>query len=107
MTSSRWFAAAGVMLGILASVTTGLMYGKSRETVVPIRVEATTRVPNTSGPMFPTTYRQDGMTRRQLYAAMAMQGFCAHGMSREPSVFRDDAILSWQIADALIATENE
>ena len=61
-----------------------------------------------SKPAFPThDYPEEGLTKRELYAAMAMQGFIAN--KDRPQYFQpeDDAKWCLKIADALIAALRE
>ena len=51
-----------------------------------------------------STSHQDGLTKREYFAAMAMQGFLSEG---EVSEIKTIAVLSVQMADALIEQLNK
>ncbi len=53
-------------------------------------------------PQYANDLERSGLTRRQLYAAMILQGTASRGI-----LDRQDAIRAWQAADALLATEHE
>ncbi len=60
---------------------------------------------NGNDKVYPTSdCSQDTLTKRELFAAMAMQGLLAHDSDRRIAYIADDAV---EAADALIAELNK
>ena len=53
---------------------------------------------------FPGRFSPSGLTKRELFAAMAMQGICASPFENEADdPIRSDALMAVRLADALLA----
>jgi hypothetical protein len=58
-------------------------------------------------PKHPYSYSDSGLTKREYFAAMAMQGICANSSLAERSSYNSFAEWSVQQADALIEALNK